>query len=104
MENAAYLCIIGHLAEIPLAPAIRRPIRDERTANTRIHCNILLILLVEIIGRQDLRERTQIIAIVLPPHESDIARDWQQQIGIRVAIEDEQEIGRVVERVLEVED
>lgn len=102
-EWRRYLCLVCYFAQVHVTPASLRPVRQERTPNTGIHGDIALILLVQIIRGQHLCESPQIIALVLSVDKSNIARFWQQLIGIRLAIEDEEKVRGIVQRMGDVE-
>lgn len=96
-STTTHLDSVCYLAQEGIHPALRIVRGRERSSDAGVHHDEPLVLLPQVVLLQHLAVRANIEALVLPPDDADVRLAGDQVDGIRVAVEDEDEVGLAVQ-------
>jgi hypothetical protein len=92
-----YLDLVGDSIQEDIAPAALCPVRDERPPNAGIERDESAVVLPEVILSQDLSVRTEVKTPVGSLDNANVGVVGDQARGIRLAVQNKDEVGGVVD-------
>lgn len=91
-----YLGLCGEFVEIDITPALITPKRCEQAAQAGVESDETLVLLPQVVLFQHFAKRAEIVACVVALYDTNIWLVRHKADAVGVAIEDEDEVCRVV--------
>ena len=102
--GCSHLDIVRHAVEVGIAPALVAPGGNEGSADAGVEGYEAAVAAPEVAVAQDLTEGAQVKAHVGPADDTDIVQRWDPVRRVGLSVEDEDEVRRPVQALVQEED